>query len=185
MDGYPHELSGGQRQRAMIARALATSPKFIVLDEPVSALDVSIQSQILNLLIELQRNLGVAYLFITHNLAAAVHLSDEVAVMYLGKIVEIAPINEFRRGVLHPYSAALLSASPRADGEPRCAAIVAGGELPDPSNPPRGCAFHPRCPFVKDECREQSPSLVSRNPATTRHLVACHFAGKLNLGDCG
>src|SRR5205085_3716613 len=151
---YPHEFSGGQRQRIGIARALALSPDFIVCDEPVSALDVSIQSQILNLLDDLQKERGIAYLFIAHNLAVIEHFSDDVAVMYLGRIVEKATARELYKNPKHPYTVSLLSAVPEPNPRPAKRRIVLPGEVPSPSNPPSGCPFHPRCPLTRQKATE-------------------------------
>ncbi len=171
---YPHELSGGERQRIGIARALTVNPKLIVCDEPVSALDVSIRSQIINLLIELQEHLGLTYILIAHDLSVVEYVSDWVTVMYIGKIVEMAPTVQFYSNPLHPYSEALLSATPIADPIVKKKRIVLSGGVPSPINPPSGCRFHTRCRLAKGVCSRVEPSLKESSPG---HWVACHFKG--------
>jgi len=168
---FPHEFSGGQRQRIAIARSLALSPRVVVLDEPVSALDVSIRAQILNLLRDLQRELGLAYLFIAHDLAAVAHMSHTIAVMYLGKIVEIGDARAIAQHPRHPYTQALFSAALPSHPDERREEIILPGEVPSPVNPPAGCRFHPRCPSVMDRCRTEVPGLEASNG----RRVACHL----------
>jgi oligopeptide transport system ATP-binding protein len=172
---YPHEFSGGQRQRISIARALATEPKFIVADEPVSSLDVSIRAQILNLLEDLQVKTGISFLYISHDLSSVRQVSQHVAVMYLGRIFEYAPVDDLFNKPLNPYTIALLSAVPIPDPERHTQRIILPGDVPSPVNPPSGCRFHPRCPYAAEVCKTDDPPLRELGSG---HLVACHFAEK-------
>ena len=178
MQRYPHEFSGGQRQRIGLARTLSLNPRLIIADEPVSALDVSVQAQVLNLLQELKDQLGLTLIFVAHDLSVVEHISDRIAVMYVGKIVEMAPTEELLYHPLHPYTEALLSSIPPADPDMRSDRIKLQGEVPSPANPPSGCIFHPRCRYAKDRCKTDVPDLQEVAPG---HFVSCHFAKELSL----
>jgi oligopeptide/dipeptide ABC transporter ATP-binding protein len=182
MRRYPHEFSGGQRQRIGLARTLSLNPRMIIADEPVSALDVSVQAQVLNLLQQLQADLGLTLVFVAHDLSVVEHISDRIAVMYVGKIVEMAETNELLHTPLHPYTEALLSSIPPADPDIRPNRIMLQGDVPSPANPPAGCIFHPRCSYAKPVCSEKEPMLEEIYPG---HSVSCHFARELHLRGIG
>jgi oligopeptide/dipeptide ABC transporter ATP-binding protein len=176
LDKYPHQFSGGQRQRIGIARAISVQPRFLVLDEPVSALDVSIQAQVVNLLMDIRREQGLAYLFISHNLAIVEHACDRIVVLYLGKVMEIVPKRRLHDASLHPYTRALVDAIPVPDPDRSRDALPLSGEIPDPANPPSGCRFSTRCPWARGDCHAVEPPLVEREPG---HWMACHRHAEL------
>lgn len=180
MNRYPHEFSGGQRQRIGVARALALNPQVIICDEPVSALDVSVQAQVLNLLEDLQEEFGFTYLFIAHDLSVVEHISNRVMVMYLGKMVEVADADSIYQEPNHPYTEALLGSIPVGDPRSNKKRIPLGGNVPDPANPPTGCNLHPRCPYAQDICKQEEPELVEI-PDKKGHYASCHFVKELDL----
>jgi oligopeptide/dipeptide ABC transporter ATP-binding protein len=179
---YPHEFSGGQRQRIGLARTLSLSPRLIIADEPVSALDVSVQAQVLNILQELQEDMELTLLFIAHDLSVVEHICDRIAVMYVGKIVEMTETEALLQHPLHPYTEALVSAVPPADPDIKLERIILEGDVPSPANPPSGCIFHPRCRYAQDICNQEEPPLLEVEP---EHFASCHFATELQLKGVG